>query len=192
MTLNYFNENCPLSCFECHIKCFTANQSGPTYPSKDRTLAIKRRKNKALEKKRANKTMALVESKFNKAHTKWLEGFITYEEFLATVKKRANIQKKAIRNNQITIQITFPTTDIVKIKTGNSISHLIQFLYYVRRSTKSPAIDIACEQAISKLEFAEFCDADIVSTFMEKNVLNVTIGFYNKVNLSKFKKHCIS
>lgn len=194
MTLDYFNTNCPLSCFDCHIKCYRENRPGPSYPQKDRSTAQKRRINKVLEKERANKTLDIVEAKYRKKCFDLLR-HSNHEELDMINKKHLNVTKKAVRNKQTTMQIIFPMEylDILEeIGTDYSIASLVDFLYDIRTNTEASDIDLICTQTIYKLETAQFYNGELVNTLVEENVINVTIGFYIKVNLSEYEKHFLS
>lgn len=146
--------------------------------TKPRDRAQKRRKNTVTAKKRANKVLAIVSSKAKKA-----TGF---DESDILANKIKNTEKKAQRTYQTVVDFTFPDS-INKIK-GNNLDKLITTLCNLQWLTKSKEMAAACEEVISTLKLAKLRDGELVSIYKHKQVLFATIGFYDNVKLSEFKK----
>jgi len=144
---------------------------------------LERRISRKRANKKASTAVMAVEAKYQK-----LSGNATNSEEERLGKKCKNAVKKAKRNKQATVIITFPTS-IEKISIrrfpGQCIEKLERFFSDV---ACNPEIATECEEAIEILKIAKLYDGDVVAVHKEKNEICMTIGFYNKEDLSNFKR----
>ena len=138
---------------------------------------IERRKNRAKANQKAREAYLFAESKINK-----LSAYATNEEFWRLEKKCRNMDKKAKRNEQVTILLSLPTKIEIKKTKGGSISKIKRWM------ESTPTIATECKEAIKTLELAKSSGGEVVASFRDKAELYVTIGFYSKKELNSFKR----
>lgn len=163
----------------------------------------KRRISKRKANKKANQMLPIVEAKCRK-----LPDYANKLEHDRLENKCKNAEKKAKRNKQVTVTISFPTSIEKKVQ-GKGISKLESLFSdwadkpekVAERATEiesGVATKIApkvakeivkeCNNTIEMLETARMCNGEVVALYKEQNKIFMTMGFYTKKDLSNFKR----
>lgn len=144
--------------------------------------------------KKANQMLPIVEAKYRN-----LSSYATKSEYNRLENKCRNAEKKATRNEQVTVTISFPTS-IEKVQ-GRGISNLKKLFSAWADNPEKMAgsetkiapkiateIETECEKAMEMLETAKRYNGEVVALYKEQNKICMTMGFYTKKDLAEFKR----
>ena len=153
---------------------------------KSRFSSVSRRDRSVQKQKKANQTLSILESKSSRCDS------LSDDEQNRINKKLKNATKKAKRNYQTILTLTFPASFGKKVN-GKNIKSLISLFSDKMWEKKDitpeerEMLSAACDNAINTLETALQFNGELVAFFKEGNVLTLTVGFYTKKNLSDFE-----
>lgn len=153
-----------------------------TYQDDKKTRRMQRRIAAKKYAKKAPKTLAVVNAKYNRIPLTAIS-----DAFDLVGKKVFNAEKNAAYSHRAPIiKLEFP--EIPKESSfGQSINTLIHRLsIWKNEDDSSTEMKIACENAIKYLNTVSSYDSQVVGLHREDNVLYLTVGFRDKISLLDF------
>ncbi len=152
--------------------------------SKDRSIAVRRRINRAKARKRAVEVLPIVKSKAKKIPAKR-----STNDLSSIADKKCDTAKRTAKHRyQLNISISFP--DIPAKNYGSRLWHMINFFNAWQKNAEfhgNNAMVLACKNAVTTLKTAINCGGELSSLHREGNILHVRVGFLDKISMLNFK-----